>query len=88
MVGKHNDRPSWSARLSVVLHDLKYASGMSDEAVLDEYLENPCWQYFTCEIYFEHEYLSDPSIRSRWSKKICPDRRRKNVRRKSEDGTV
>ena len=43
---------------------------MSDEAVLDEYLENPCWQYFTCEIYFEHEYLSDPSIRSRWSKKV------------------
>ena len=42
-----NGRSSCSVRLMVALHYLKYASGMSDEAVLDEWLENPYWQYFT-----------------------------------------
>ena len=42
-----NGRPSCPVRLMVALHYLKYASGMSDEAVLDEWLENPYWQYFT-----------------------------------------
>ena len=31
-----NGRPSCPVRLMVALHYLKYASGMSDEAVLDE----------------------------------------------------
>ena len=33
-----NGRPSCPVRLMVALHYLKYASGMSDEAVLDEWL--------------------------------------------------
>ena len=56
-----NGRPSCPVRLMVALHYLKYASGMSDEAVLDEWLENPYWQYFTGGIYFEHEYPTDQS---------------------------
>ena len=55
----------------VALHYLKYASGMSDEAVLDEWLENPYWQYFTGGIYFEHEYPTDQSTMSRWRKKLA-----------------
>ena len=47
----NNGRPSCPVRLMVALHYLKYASGMSDEAVLDEWLENPYWQYFTGGIY-------------------------------------
>lgn len=83
-----NGRPSCPVRLMVALHYLKYASGMSDEAVLDEWLENPYWQYFTGGIYFEHEYPTDPSTMSRWCKKTCPERGRKNARRKFENGTV
>lgn len=65
-----NGRPSCPVRLMVALHYLKYASGMSDEAVLDEWVENPYWQYFTGGIYFEHEYPTDQSTMSRWRKKL------------------
>lgn len=66
-----NGRPSCSVRLMVALHYLKYASGMSDEAVLDEWLENPYWQYFTGGTYFEHEYPADQSTMSRWRRKLA-----------------
>jgi len=66
-----NGRPSCPVRLMVGLHYLKYASGMSDGAVLDEWLENPYWQYFTGGIYFEHEYPTDQSTMSRWRKKLA-----------------
>ncbi len=65
-----NGRPSCPVRLMVALHYLKSASGMSDEAVLDEWLENPYWQYFTGGIYFEHEYPTDQSTMSRWRKRL------------------
>lgn len=66
-----NGRPSCPVRLMVGLHYLKYAGGMSDEAVLDEWLENPYWQYFTGGIYFEHDYPTDQSTMSRWRKKLA-----------------
>lgn len=55
----------------VALHYLKYASGMSCEAVLDEWLENPYWQYFTGGTYFEHDYPTDLSTMSRWRRKLA-----------------
>lgn len=55
----------------VALHYLKYASGMSDEAVLAEWLENPYRQYFTGGIYFEPEYPMDQSSMSRRRKKLA-----------------
>lgn len=67
----NNGRPSCSVRLMVALHYLKYASGMSDEAVLAEWLENPYRQYFTGGIYFEPEYPMDQSSMSRRRKKLA-----------------
>ena len=66
-----NGRPSCPVRLMVALHYLKYASGMSDEAVLDEWLENPYWQYFSGGTYFEHDYPTDQSTMSRWRKRLA-----------------
>ena len=66
-----NGRPSCPVRLMVALHYLKYASGMSDEAVLDEWLENPYWQYFTGGTYFEHDYPTDQSTMSHWRKRLA-----------------
>lgn len=66
-----NGRPSCPVRLMVALHYLKYASGMSCEAVLDEWLENPYWQYFTGGTYFEHDYPTDLSTMSRWRRKLA-----------------
>ena len=64
-----NGRPSCPVRLMVALHYLKYASGMSEEAALAEWLENLYWQYFTGGIYFEHDYPTDQSTMSRWRKR-------------------
>ena len=45
-----NGRHFCPVRLMVVLHDLKYASSMNDEVVLEQLLENFYWQYFTGRI--------------------------------------
>ena len=38
---------------------LKRLYDQSDESVLARWVENPCWQYFTGETYFQHRpYLS------------------------------
>lgn len=59
-------RPGKSIRLMVGLHYLKYTFDLSDEAVLDGFLENPYWQYFCGFEYFQHEYPTDPSNMTRF----------------------
>ena len=54
----------------VGLHYLKYAYDMSDEGVLEEWLENPYWQYFCGGEYFEHELPLDSSSMTRWRKRL------------------
>jgi IS5 family transposase len=44
---------------------------MSDESVLEEWFENPYWQYFTGGVYFEYAYPADQSSMSRWRKKLA-----------------
>ncbi|EMO84013.1 transposase PF05598 domain protein [Leptospira santarosai str. AIM] len=39
-------RPGLRIRLLVGLHYLKHAYNVSDESVVEGYLENPYWQYF------------------------------------------
>ncbi|AVV49220.1 transposase PF05598 domain protein [Leptospira santarosai str. HAI1380] len=39
-------RPGLRIRLLVGLHYLKHAYNVSDERVVEGYLENPYWQYF------------------------------------------
>jgi IS5 family transposase len=61
-------RTSLPVRLMVGLHYLKYTYDLSDEGVLEAWLENPYWQYFTGGEYFEHELLIDSSSLTRWRK--------------------
>lgn len=42
-------------RLLVALHYLKYQHDLSDEAVVQQWVENPYWQYFSGEQFFQHE---------------------------------
>ena len=65
-----NGRPSSPVRLMVALQYLKFAFDLSDEAVLEEWVENPYWQYFTGGIYFEHEPPANQSTMSRWRAKL------------------
>ena len=49
---------------------LKYAYSLSDEAVVERWLENPYWQYFCGEEVFRHEFPADPSSLTRWRKRL------------------
>ena len=61
-------RTSLPVRLMVGLHYLKYAYDLSDEEVLEQWLQNPYWQYFTGGEYFEHELPVNSSSMTRWRK--------------------
>ncbi|AJY68193.1 transposase [Geobacter sulfurreducens] len=65
-------RPGLPIRLLVGLHYLKHAYNLSDEAVVERFLENPYWQYFCgCE-YFQHQFPLDPTTLVKWRKRIGP----------------
>jgi len=63
-------RPGKSIRLMVALHYLKYTFDLSDEALLDGFLENPYWQYFCGFEYFQHQFPTDPSNMTRFRDRV------------------
>jgi len=65
-----NGRPGLPVRLMVGLHYLKYTYGLGDEAVVEEWVENPYWQYFCGGIFFEHGFPIDPSSMTRWRERL------------------
>ena len=54
-----NGRPGVPIRLIVGIIILRRMFSQSDESVLDRWVENPYWQYFTGEVYFRHDYPFD-----------------------------
>ena len=65
-----NGCPGKPTRLMVGLQYLKHVYGLSDEAVVSGWVENPYWQYFCGEVYFQHEALVDPSSLTRFRRRI------------------
>jgi len=63
-------RPAKPTRLMVGLHYLKHAFDLSDEEVVFQWVENPYWQYFCGGEYFEHELPIDPSLMTKWRKRL------------------
>jgi IS5 family transposase len=68
-------RPGLPIRLMVALHYLKHAFNVSDEAVVDQLIENGYWQYFCGFEYFQHEFPLDPTSLVKWRKRIGHIRR-------------
>ena len=66
-------RPGIATRRMVGLHILKHTYGLSDEEVCDRWVENPYFQYFTGETYFQHKMPIDRSSMSRWRTRIGAD---------------
>jgi IS5 family transposase len=64
-------RPAIPTRLMVGLHYLKHLHGLSDEEVVDQWMENPYWQYLCGSKYFEHRLPIHPTSMTRWRKKIA-----------------
>ena len=58
--------PGLATRLMVALHYLKYQHDLSDENVLAHWVENPYWQQFSGERYFQHRLPIDASSMTRW----------------------
>jgi IS5 family transposase len=63
MNGYYSDigRPSVPIRTMVGLLLLKQLYNQSDESVIDRWVENPYWQYFTGEQYFQHRPPFNPT---------------------------
>lgn len=63
-------RPAIATRLIAGLHYLKHTYGLSDEQVVQRWAENPYWQYFCGETYFQHELPLNPSSLTRWRQRL------------------
>lgn len=63
-------RPSVPIRKMVGLVLLKYIYNLSDEQVVDRWMENPYWQFFTGEVFFQKEKPIDPSEFVHFRKRI------------------
>ena len=66
----HQGRPATSPRLVAGLMYLQHAFKLSDEAVVARWVENPYYQHFTGETFFQHRPPIDPSSLVRWRKRI------------------
>jgi len=63
-------RPATSPRLVAGLLYLQHAFRLSDEAVVARWVENPYFQHFTGETFFQHRPPIDPTSLIRWRKRI------------------
>ena len=66
-------RPSIPIRTIVGLILLKQMYNMGDETVVERYLENPYWQHFCGEVYFQYKLPFDPSDFVHFRKRIGED---------------
>ncbi|MCE2914592.1 MAG: IS5 family transposase [Rubrivivax sp.] len=63
-------RPALPTRLMASLLYLKHVYALSDEDTVERWSENPYWQYFSGERYFQHELPCDASSLVRWRQRI------------------
>jgi len=66
-------RPSIPIRSIVGLLLLKQMYNFGDETVVEKYLENPCWQHFCGEIYFQYKVPFDMSDFVHFRHRIGPE---------------
>ena len=66
----HTGRPATSPRLVAGLLYLQHAYDLSDEAVVRRWVENPYFQHFCGETFFQHRPPIDPSSLTRWRGRI------------------
>ncbi len=62
--------PALPTRLIMGLFFLKATYKVSDEDLPRKWVENPYWQYFCGEKYFQHKFPIDPSSMSKWRKRL------------------
>ncbi len=63
-------RPAEPVRFMIGMFLLKHSYGLSDEQVWDRWVQDPYFQYFTGEEFFQHELPHERSGMSHWRKRI------------------
>ena len=63
-------QPAKPVRLMVGLMILQNMEGLSDEAVVEKWVENPYWQYFCGYDFLQWQFPIDPSSLVRWRKRL------------------
>jgi transposase, IS5 family len=63
-------RPPLSTRLMAGLSILKHSYDLSDEALCERWLENPYYQFFCGEEFFQHRLVFDRSSLTRWRQRM------------------
>ena len=63
-------RPAEPVRFMIGMFMLKHAYGLSDEQVWDRWVQDPYFQYFTGEEFFQHALPHERSGMSHWRKRI------------------
>lgn len=66
--------PALPTRLMVGLNILKYMHGLSDPEVWARWIENPYYQHFCGEIYFQHAAPFERSSMTRWRQQLGEDK--------------
>ncbi len=66
--------PPLSTRLMAGLHILKYSENLSDERLCEIWAENPYFQFFCGEEFFQHRLVFDRSSLTRWRRRMGEDR--------------
>ena len=66
--------PPLSTRLMAGLSILKYSENLSDERLCEIWAENPYFQYFCGEEFFQHKLVFDRSSLTRWRQRMGEDR--------------
>lgn len=62
--------PALPVRLMAGLMYLQHAEGLSDEAVVERWIQNPYWQHFCGESFFQHHFPCNPSTLTRWRQRL------------------
>jgi IS5 family transposase len=67
-------RPSLPTRLIAGLAILKHTDNLSDEVLCERWVENPYYQYFCGEEFFQHHLVFDRSSLMRWRTRMGEER--------------
>ena len=66
----HRGKPSKRVRLMVGLSILKHMENLSDEVLIQRWVQNPYYQVFTGEVEFQWQFPCDPSDMTYFRKRI------------------
>src|SRR5262249_59321237 len=67
-------QPPLPTRLMAGLAILKHTYDLSDQALCDRWVENPYFQYFCGEEFFQHALVFYPSSLTRWRQRMGADK--------------